>query len=475
MSWELWLLLGALLAYLLGALSAVRAVLTARTAQGAIAWAVSLVAFPWVALPLYWVFGRPRFVGYRRAHLARLAASDPVARRALAELAASGLVAGPEGRAAFLVERLARLPLTRGNDVELLVDGEEGFASIFAGIERASRYVLAEFYILRHDELGHEFKRLLLAKAAEGVAVHLLYDEIGSLGIGAAYLHELASGGVALHAFGMPRRRAHRFQLNFRNHRKIVVVDGREAWLGGLNIGDEYLGADPALGHWRDTQVRLVGPSVLGAQLAFAEDWLWACGEVLDLDWPVEAAETASRLALCLPSGPADPLETCTLFFLAAIQAARERLWIATPYFVPDEQFLSALELAALRGVDVRLLLPEKTDNRLAQLSSYSYLEQLERVGIRIYRYQDGFLHQKVVLIDDAIATVSTANFDNRSFRLNFEITALVIDEEFAAEVEAMLVEDLRCSRETSAEELRARSWLFRLAVRAARLLAPVQ
>jgi len=178
---------------------------------------------------------------------------------------------------------------------------------------------------------------------------------------------------------------------------------------------------------------------------------------------------------LCLPSGPADPLETCTLFFVNAINLAKKRLWIASPYFVPDEQFISALQLAALRDVDVRILIPDKSDNLLVGYSAWSYLEDLEKVGIKVFRYTKGFMHHKILLVDDEYCTVGTANFDNRSFRLNFEITMAFADADFARQVEAMLENDFTHSQPMLGDELRQRSFWFRFAVQAARLTAPVQ
>ena len=180
-------------------------------------------------------------------------------------------------------------------------------------------------------------------------------------------------------------------------------------------------------------------------------------------------------MALSLPTGPADSLETCTLFFLNAINAATNRLWLASPYFVPDEQFVSALQLAALRGVDVRVLLPDKTDNKLVQLSGWSYLDELEKVGIKVYRYQKGLMHQKVTFIDDLYCTIGTANFDNRSFRLNFEITMAFADAEFAGQVRRMLEQDFADAKLVKAQELKDRGFWFRFSVRCARLMAPIQ
>jgi cardiolipin synthase len=211
-------------------------------------------------------------------------------------------------------------------------------------------------------------------------------------------------------------------------------------------------------------------------QLTFAEDWHWASGETLDLKWqPEPCASGGSMAALALPSGPADILETCTLFFIKAIQSAEHRLWIASPYFVPDEQFIIALQLAVLKGVDVRLLIPRKTDSHVVTLTHWAYIEPLQQLGVKLYWYDKGFMHQKVVLIDDDYATVGTANFDNRSFRLNFEITIVVADRHFNRQIAHMLEADFTRSRPVTEADIRAKGPLFRFAVRAAQLTAPIQ
>jgi cardiolipin synthase len=464
-------------AHLAGFVASVQAVMSVRTAQGAIAWAVSLNTLPWVAVPAYVLFGRSKFEGFVSLRRRGLDETSVQAKRFREGLAARNLIALSDSDHAHLIEKLAKLPFTLYNDVDLLVDGTAKFDSLFAGIQRAERYVLVQYYILRDDEVGGELKELLVERAAAGVRCYVLYDEVGTSDLPDSYIEDLAAAGVEVRTFDTRRNQIDRLlQINFRNHRKIVVVDGREAWVGGLNVGDEYLGRNPAFGYWRDTHVRVAGPVVQSVQVSFVEDWHWATGKILDLEWePTAATESADAGVLVLPSGPADPLETATLFFMHAISSARERLWIATPYFVPDEQFVTALQLAALRGVDVRILVPEKSDSRLVNLSGWSYLPELERVGIRSFRHRKGFMHQKVVLVDDRIATVGTANFDNRSFRLNFEITMVIVDTSFAKEVEAMLLQDFADSREVFAKELAARGLWFRAAVRFARLTAPLQ
>jgi cardiolipin synthase A/B len=455
----------------LGVLAAGKAVMEARTAQGATAWAVALVAFPLLALPLFLVFGQHRFHDYVAARRKHLAAFRAAQQRMRAVLRRRGLLVA--SRYTQPLERLSGLPFTDGNSAALLVDGAATFGSIFEGIAAARHYVLVQFYILRDDGLGRELRARLLERAAAGVQVHLLYDKVGSYGLPRAYVDGLRAAGVLVQA--SVGRGVNRLHLNFRNHRKIVVVDGRRAWVGGLNVGDEYLGRDPRIGEWRDTHLCVEGPVVQCVQVSFVEDWHWAAGEPLCLRWRPAPAAARGHPVLCLPSGPADELETCTLFFIAAIGQARTRLWIASPYFVPDEQFVTALQLAALRGVDVRVLVPDHSDSMLVNLSGWSYVEALEQAGVAMYRYQGGFMHQKVTLIDDDWCTVGTANFDNRSFRLNFEVTMAVLDRGLAADVRRMLEDDFARSRRVRAADLKARSPVFRFAVRLARLSAPVQ
>ena len=472
----MWITLFALVCEIAGLLTAVHAIMAVRTSQGAIAWAISLITFPYLAIPAYWIFGRSKFNGYVTARRMHSAQVQMEAARFAARLAERNLIARPDPERLLLVEKLAKLPFTSGNDAELLVNGDATFASIFEGISRAKNYVLVQFYIIHDDGVGRELKARILERVRAGVRCLLLYDEIGS-DLPSAYCEELKGAGVAMLPFQTTKGKANRFQINFRNHRKIVVVDGHEAWVGGLNVGDEYRGLDPKFGFWRDTHLHMVGPVVQCVQVVFVEDWHWASGEIAqDLNWdPQPAASKTSRSMLCLPTSPADTLENCTLFFLHVISLSKQRLWIASPYFVPDEQFISALQLAALRGVDVRILIPDKADNLLVQYSAWSYLDDLETTKIKVYRYTKGFMHHKVVLVDDEYCMVGTANFDNRSFRLNFEITMAFADRDFTAQVAAMLAQDIADARLVRTGELQEHGFWFRLAVRAARLTAPVQ
>lgn len=463
-------------AHILGALTSVKAIMETRTAQGAIAWAISLNTMPYVAVPAYWVFGRSDFNGYVTARRTQRKDFEDFWNEFDATLRSRDLAAEAGRSTPFVVERLAKLPATRGNDAELLVDGDQTFPSILQGIARAEDYVLVQFYIIRDDAVGRQLRDAIVERANAGVRCYLLYDEIGN-DLPQDYLEPLRKAGVHALPFNTTQGDTNRFQLNFRNHRKIVVVDGKEAWVGGLNVGDEYKGLDPEVGYWRDTHMRVEGPVVQSVQISFAEDWHWASKDVLsDLNWDSRpAASGADKRMICLPSGPVDPLETCTLFFLHAINLAEKRLWIASPYFVPDPQFISALQLAALRGVDVRILIPDESDSTMVNLSGWSFVPELQLVGIKVYRYEKGFMHHKVTVIDDRFCTIGTANFDNRSFRLNFEITMGVEDEDFTGEVSRMLERDFAGSRLIEAGSFAKRSAWFRFWARVARLMAPVQ
>lgn len=460
--------------HVIGAASAARALFTARSSQGAMAWVMAMITFPYLAVPLYWIFGRNRFQGYVASRRAGDQAVDAMAPKLHA------VQAFPDPHAPGLpglfpvLERLAELPFTAGNQVKLLIDGQATFEAIFAAIEAAEHYVLVQFFIIRDDDIGRALQKRLIAKARAGLAVYLLYDEIGSHSLNAAYIAELRQAGVQVSPFNTTLGWRNRLQLNFRNHRKVVVADGVTAFVGGHNVGDEYLGKSPRLGHWRDTHVRLDGPAVALVQLSFLEDWYWATRQTPALRWELAPAPGGDMPVLVLPTGPADDIESCDLFFFQAISAARKRLWIVSPYFVPDREIISALQLAVLRGVDVRVMLPHKADHHMVYLASFSYLADLETLGVKFYRYQNGFLHQKVILVDDVMASVGTANCDNRSFRLNFELTLAVAHQGFIADVEAMLLEDFRHCLRATADDYADRSFFFKTGVMVSRLFSPI-
>ncbi|MEJ2310489.1 MAG: cardiolipin synthase [Gammaproteobacteria bacterium] len=459
----------------LGVLTAIDAVMSTRTDQGAVAWAIGLVAAPVVAVPAYWVFGRSRFEGYVEARRQNEGEFYQIKERITDNMDGSVVQFQSRAPAWDALTGLSDTRLLRGNDVQLLIDGEETFDSIIEGILSAREYVLVQFYIVRSDSLGQRLANAMIDRAQAGLEVVFLYDEIGSSGLDEAYLERLQRAGVRVSAFNTTQGLRNKFQLNFRNHRKIVVVDGTTAWIGGHNVGDEYLGLDPELSPWRDTHVRLDGPVVIQAQGVIASDWFWAQRELLeDLNWTPVTVDEADVKAICVPTGPADPLETAGMFFVHALNTARDRIWITAPYFVPDEAVVKALMLASLRGVEVRILLPGLSDSLPTYLAAFHFVELLADSNVQFYQYERGFLHQKVMLVDDHTASVGTHNFDNRSFRLNFEIAAVVYDEGFAREVQTMLEADFANARRIDPASLADRPWYWRLGVKLSRLLSPI-
>jgi cardiolipin synthase len=454
-------LIGAVLLLLqvLGVIAAAHALVHTRTPQGAIGWVLGLLLLPELTLVPYLFLGASRFRGYLKRH------RSTVPRGRLAHPSEKD-----EERYAGLMAMLGR-PFRPGHRVRLLIDGGATFEAIFAAIAEARHTLLVQFFIFHDDGLGRRMQQALLERAAAGVRVCVLYDGVGSHDLPHRYVETLRAGGVAIYPFATHRLR-NRFQLNFRNHRKIVVVDGARAFIGGLNVGDEYLGLEPPLAPWRDTHMELAGPAVADLQQLFADDWEWITGTPPPLHL-APATEGEARV-LVVASGPADPQETGSLFITAAINAARRRIWLTTPYFIPDHSVRAALQLAVFRGVDVRVLIPSRPDHRTVFLASTLHAHYALRAGVRLFRYQPGFMHQKVVLVDDDCAAVGSLNLDTRSFRLNFEASALVLDRGFAAQVEAMLENDFAKSREVDAREYLDAPYLRRVAMHVARLFDPV-
>ncbi|MBN8946710.1 MAG: cardiolipin synthase [Rhodanobacter sp.] len=449
--------------HLLGALSALHAIRHARTPQGAIGWMLGLLLLPYVTLLPYLYLGSSRFFGYHAGHGAPT--SQPVTANteaATVEPACARFAA---------ISALQRRPFRSGHRLRLLIDGEGTFAAMLAAMATAEHCLLVQFFVIHDDALGRRLQQVLLQRAAAGVQVCVLFDGVGSHALPRRYVQALREGGVAIHRFATHRLR-NRFQLNFRNHRKIVVVDGARGFVGGLNAGDEYLGRKPPLSPWRDTMLELCGPAVADLQQVFADDWQWITGQLPPL---LDAPQDEGRAsALVVAAGPADRLETGSLFFTAAIHAARRRLWLSTPYFVPDHAVRAALQLAVLRGVDVRVLIPSRPDHHTVFLASTLHAYHAVRAGIGMFRYQPGFLHQKALLIDDDAAAIGSLNLDSRSFRLNFEVGALVVDRAFAGEVESMLRTDFSRAVAIDEREYRDASYLRRVAMHVARLFDPL-
>lgn len=466
-----WVLLGvfALLLQVIAVYCVWRAVTSARTPQSSVGWAVFLLTAPYIAVPIYLLLGHHRYRGYEISRRDSDRVIRGVERQAEAHPPSYTPTVDP---APF--ERIADFHAVGGNDVGVLIDGTETFDAIFEAIDAAETYILIQFFIVHDDEIGRDLSRHLQDAAQRGVRVRFMVDPVGSHGLSDAYTRPLKEAGVEVVSLKKSGRWHSRLHINFRNHRKTVVVDGVVGFTGGHNVGDEYLGRSEEFGPWRDTHISLRGPVVAQLQLIFAEDWHWMTDELIidDLNW-TPPPHGADRTALVIPTGPGDELDTGTLFFFSSIVAARKRVWIASPYLVPDVEVLAALKHAALAGKDVRLIVPDAVDHWLPWLASFAFYDELRETGVRIYRYKEGFMHQKVVLVDDEFAAIGTSNLDNRSFRLNFEMMVAVFERQFASAVDAFLLADIERS-ELVTEPIADRPLRIRAGARFARLFAPL-
>jgi cardiolipin synthase len=460
--------------YVFGVLAAVDSIMTTRTATGAIAWSVSLVTVPFIALPAYLVFGRSKFAGMEDAFAQNKQEIDVLVQQIRKNLQPWNAASDVQSGDYQAIRRISGMDLVRGNRVDLLNNGQATFDSILSGIAQARQYVLVQFYMFHDDGLGRRMKEAMIERARAGVRVYMLYDEVGSGGLPKSYVNDLSAAGVEVSSFKPTQGWRNRFQLNFRNHRKIVVVDGTTAWIGGHNVGDEYLGLDPEFTPWRDTHVRIEGPAALQLQQTLLGDWYWATRRIPKVNWVPRAAPGSDVRAMIIPSAPSQQLETAGLLFVTALHSAKDRIWLTAPYFVPDQAVLKALKLAALRGVDVRLITTGKPDSLPVYFAAFHFMKQLSGLGIRFYAYKPGFLHAKAMLVDDEVATVGTANFDNRSFRLNFEVTALIVDQAFASQVQEMFEQDFAHAELIDLDELDRKPFWWRFGVGLSRLAAPV-
>ena len=412
------------------------AITTSRTPQGAMGWIVLILAYPFVGVPAYAIFGwanYAKFAERRRASDARIG-EDPLGGTAPSE---------PDDRLSVFA-RLAGNRPAEGCDMRLLVDGEETFDAIEREILKAEHYVLVQFYTFADDKVGRRIQAACIDRAKAGVKVYFLHDELPLLGLPRRFMRRMHDVGIRTARPKGPKRALGPFQWNYRNHRKLVVVDGTEALTGGLNCSKTYIG-ESKFGPWRDTFVQVSGPVVDQLERSFAADWAWATGD--DIRPILRPAPKAGGMrAVALPIAPTDMLNSGNLYFIALAHQAQKRLWIATPYFVPDSQVMAALQLAALRGVDLRLLVPDRVDHRLPWLAAFSYFDDIRAAGGKIYRYTPAFTHQKVALLDDDVCSIGSVNLDIRSGLLNFELTVVVEDTEAAASVETMLLRDFEDS-----------------------------
>lgn len=367
-------------------------------------------------------------------------------------------------------------PLTQNNEVTLFTDGVEKFEALLDEIHRAEKHIHLLYYKIGSDETGLRLIEALTRKAEEGVQVRLLYDHIGSLGLKKKMFQSLlAAGGQALPFF--PSKIPYlNFRLNYRNHRKIVIVDGRIGFVGGFNIGNEYLGMDRRVGYWRDTHLKIEGDAVHRLQVQFLLDWGVASNEpsIAESSFFPAMRDTAQTAVQIVTSGPSSETQRIKNGFIKFIFEAQKRIYIQTPYFIPDDSVLNALKIATLSGIDVRIMIPFKGDHPLVHLASYAYLVELLRAGASCYLYEKGFLHAKTMVIDGQAASVGTANMDRRSLELNFEINAFLFDPNVATRLEHIFEQDIRYCQLLTWENYNKRKLLTRAAESMARLISPI-
>lgn len=374
-----------------------------------------------------------------------------------------------------LMNSSSDLPVQLNNKVRVLTNGPATFREIIKALKKARHHIHMEYYIIRDDKLGRHIIELLVQKAREGVEIRILYDGIGSLKLAPDFFDPLQEAGGKVSVFLPVKFPFIDFRANYRNHRKILVIDGKIGFLGGLNIGDEYLGKSKNFKFWRDTHLIVEGESVHSLQAIFLQDWTFATGENLAyMDYFPPQDMQNKTLIQIIESGPDSNWHSILYLYVRMVSMADHKLYITTPYLVPDESLLTALMVSALSGVDVRLLVPGVPDKRIVHWASRSYYQELMEAGVRIYEYQRGFIHAKVVQVDNHIASVGTANVDIRSMHLDFEVNALIYDDETVTRLEEDFMRDLKHSIEIDKEEWKQRGLRHNLAESVARLLSPL-
>lgn len=450
-----------------------------KNASSTWAWLMVLLFIPVVGFILYLIFGKPIskgriFVWDTKSRLGLKAAVQAQLR----EMETNQLEYADPDMAnyqslIYLNMRTDASLFSQDNDVEILLDGKEKFDRLLQDLRRAKDHIHLVYYIVRDDELGKQLAEVLIKKANEGVKVRFLYDAMGSRGLGRKFINRMRHAGVETEAF-FPAK-IFNFKINYRNHRKLAIIDGKIGYIGGFNIGDEYLGKDKKFGYWRDTHLIVKGSAVESMQTRFILDWNQAAkNDILYEDRYYQATHSGNAGMQIVSSGPDQELEQIKNAYIKMIMEAKDYIYIQTPYFIPDASVRDALRIAALSGVDVKVMIPNKPDHPFVYWATLSYSGDLLEAGGEIYIYQNGFLHAKQIIVDGKIATVGTANIDVRSFRLNFEVNAFIYDNEITGELEEAFHNDIKLSTQMTKKLYEKRSLGIRFKESIARLLSPV-
>ena len=455
-----------------------------RTPSKLAAWLFIVYIVPYLGFVLYWItaqeYKRRRYVGNYNTKLDRYRHHSTNSSELFAECDLDRY-----HRLFELIRHLPVYPPSKSTHTQIFTDGQSFYSDLLQQLEASECHIHMQFYIFRDDEIGRAITDILVKKARQGVEVRCIIDGIGSITYPRERIRELHENGVRFHIFLPPSVSVSYKRVNYRNHRKVVICDGRLAYLGGMNIGVEHLGRNDTIGKWRDTQLRIEGECVYGLQQTFLKDWALVSGERLNdrrkygPEPTRESAKTgggagAGELLQMIPSGPDQEDNAMFSLFYGMMTAARSSIYVTSPYVIPEESIKMALRSAALSGLDVRILVPGKPDSRIAKLATLSHLEELMQAGVRVYEYEKGFIHAKSVIIDSMFATVGSANMDMRSFFSNFEMNALVYSPSLVRRLESHFMQDLMNSREISYPVFQRRAAWQRMLETVARMLSPL-
>lgn len=367
--------------------------------------------------------------------------------------------------------------LTEDNHIDLFTDGNKLYEKVIEDIYNAKNYIHLEYYTFELDGLGHRILDALETKLKEGLEVKILYDDVGSKKVRMSKFHHFESLGGEVEAFFASKFPLINFRMNNRNHRKIIVIDGQVGYIGGFNIGDDYLGLGK-LGYWRDTHIRVEGDVIDALQIRFILDWNSQAHrpqfEYDDKYFPKKRQHKGKSAIQIASSGPAFDLHQIEYGYTKMIMSAKKSIYMQSPYFIPDQSYINALKMAANAGVDVHLMIPCKPDHPFVYWATFSYAAELLNSGVKIYTYQNGFIHSKVMMIDDEICSVGSANMDYRSFALNFEVNAFIYDEEIAKEIRVAYEDDIKKSKLLTLEKYNNRSLSIKVKEDIAKLVSPI-
>lgn len=450
-----------------------------KNASSTWAWLMVLLFIPILGFFLYLIFGKPIskrriFVWDSKSRLGLKAAVQSQLRAIETdELEYQDSDIARYNSLIYLNLRTDASLFSQDNAIEVFLDGKEKFDRLLQDMRRAKDHIHLVYYIVRDDELGTKLADVLIKKANEGVTVRFLYDAMGSRSLSKKYIKRLRASGVEVEAF-FPAK-IFNFKINYRNHRKLAIIDSEIGYIGGFNIGDEYLGKNKKFGYWRDTHLRVRGSAVENMQTRFILDWNQASKQEIHYEDRFYQAEAAGDAGMqIVSSGPDQELEQIKTGYIKMILEAKDYIYIQTPYFIPDESVRDALRTAALSGVHVKVMIPNKPDHPFVYWATLSYSGDLLQAGGEVYIYQNGFLHAKTMIVDGKVATVGTANIDVRSFRLNFEVNAFIYDKEITKELEQAFHEDMEHATQMTKKLYDRRSLGIRFKESISRLLSPV-